>query len=74
MTRIDLFGPVPRKPRAKALKRMQVNDAGDFPDGRPCIQFICPHCGHDSDWIENEWTISAARRGIPCPICNEADG
>lgn len=65
----DLFGYV--KPRAKPRKLMQVVDAGMFPDGKPCIQFICPHCGHDTDWIYDEWTLSENRRGQPCPDCNK---
>lgn len=52
----------PRRPR---LKRMRVADAGPG-----CIQFICPHCGHDTDWIEDEWTLTENKRGLPCPKCN----
>lgn len=57
-------------PRRAPLKRMRVADAGEFPDGRPCIQFVCPHCGYDTDWIEDTSTITENRRGLPCPRCN----
>ncbi|WJS87281.1 hypothetical protein [Paracoccus sp. TOH] len=57
-------------PRRAPLKRMRVEDAGVFPDGKPCIQFVCPHCGYDTDWIYDTWTISENRRGLPCPRCN----
>mgnify|MGYP000719443815 CR=1 FL=1 len=57
-------------PRSKPLKRMRVNDAGE---SASCmvIQFICPHCGHDTGWIEDEWTVTENKRGLPCPECNK---
>ena len=52
-------------PRAKPIKRMHVADAGIG-----CIQFICQHCGHNTGWVKDEWTVTENRRGHPCPICN----
>lgn len=52
----------PRRPR---IKRMHVSDAG-----HGCIEFTCRHCGFCTGWIRDEWTITANRRGLPCPKCN----
>lgn len=51
-------------PRAPTIKRMHVIDAGD-----KCIRFKCGHCGHDTGWIVDEWTVTENRRGHPCPSC-----
>lgn len=65
----DLFGAV-KLPRAKPVKRMHVNDAGD--DGtQSVIEFVCGHCGYNSGWVKDEWTVTENRRGHPCPKCNE---
>lgn len=61
------FVSVYAKPR---VKRMHVVDAGNYPDGRKCIHFVCRRCGHDTGWIVDEWTVSENRRGRPCPTCN----
>lgn len=53
---------LPRRPR---VKRMHVSDAG-----HGCIEFTCRHCGFCTGWIRDEWTITANRRGLPCPECN----
>jgi predicted RNA-binding Zn-ribbon protein involved in translation (DUF1610 family) len=52
-------------PRSAPVKRMHVADAGDG------IRFECPHCGHDTGWIADEWTVTENRRGLPCPECNK---
>lgn len=57
-------------PRSAPVKRMHVADAGHLPGGAKGIRFVCPHCGHDTDWIADEWTISENKRGLPCPSCN----
>ncbi|MGD9862563.1 MAG: hypothetical protein AB7S99_05055 [Pseudodonghicola sp.] len=59
--------------RRPPIKRMRVVDAGHGPGGTKVIRFICPHCGHDTDWIEDTHTITENRRGLPCPKCNEGD-
>lgn len=68
----DLFPGAPRRPRRVM---MHVADAGDGPSC-PMIRFECPRCGHDTDWIKDQWTVSENRRGRPCPVCNKeaADG
>lgn len=58
-------------PRSEPIKRMRVADAGHMPGGTKGIRFECPHCGHDTGWIEDEWSITENRRGLPCPSCNE---
>ena len=47
MRQLDLFPELkpPLKPRQK---RMRIQDAGNLPDGKKGIWFICPHCGHDT--------------------------
>lgn len=52
-------------PRSAPVKRMHVADAG-----QGMIEFECPHCGYNSGWITDEWTITENRRGNPCPRCN----
>lgn len=60
---------VPSKPRAKPRKLMHVYDAGPGYDERDRVKFLCPHCGHESEWMLIK--CSDAKRGIPCPKCNE---
>jgi len=65
---VDMF-PIPeRPPRAMPRVMAHVADAG-----AEMIRFKCK-CGWDSDWIP--WSVagvtnSTAKRGIPCPVCNE---
>lgn len=40
-------------PRSPPVKRMRVMDAGDGPSLK-VIEFECPHCGHNTGWIEDE--------------------
>lgn len=61
-------------PRAKPVKRMHVADAGHLPGGAKGISFVCGHCGHETGWIHDEWTITENRRGLPCPVCNDLAG
>lgn len=69
---VDLFGPLPRKPR---IKRMHAIDHGEAPGLMPGWHtaqgghFVCK-CGHDAGWQFN-LTPSEIRRGLPCPVCNE---
>jgi len=70
----DLFGPVPRKP---SVVRMRAIDHGQAPGLMPGwktaqgARFRCWRCGHDDGWSFN-MTVSEIKRGLPCPICNEA--
>lgn len=66
----DLFGDRPRRaPRVL----MHVEDAGHLPGGRKGIVFQCSRCGHNTGWIRDEHTVSANKRGLPCPQCNRED-
>ena len=70
MRQLDLFREL-KLPRKPYLKRMRVKDAGELPDGKKGIQFVCPHCGHDTGWCYDEHTVTENKRGLPCPSCNE---
>lgn len=67
--------PVPR------VHRAHVSDAGE-----PGCEFTCRQCGWESDWVKvwardydggerpaDALTMTEAKRGIPCPVCNEPD-
>lgn len=47
---------------------MHVYDAGPGYDEKDNVKFLCPHCGHESEWMLIR--CSDAKRGIPCPECN----
>lgn len=59
---------------------MGVMDAGE-----PGCRFRCRRCGHETDWIgvwsvKDGWertdqplTLTEAKRGVPCPKCNQAN-
>jgi DNA-directed RNA polymerase subunit RPC12/RpoP len=66
VSRADLFGPVPVKPRRVM---MAAHDAGSFPDGKDAAEFRCRKCGHETGWIYA--SRSEVRRGIPCTRCNK---
>lgn len=66
----DLLFPKDSIKRSAPVKRMRVIDAGHMTGGVRGIRFECPHCDHDTGWIEDEWTISENKRGLPCPRCN----
>lgn len=67
--KIDLFGA---KQRRKPRVMMHVVDAGIFPDGKNCIKFECVSCGHNTGWMYDTKSVSANKRGRPCPECNKA--
>ena len=62
------------KPRQPRRKMMHVADAGHMPGGTKGIRFVCGHCNHDTGWISDERSVSENKRGLPCPICNPAEG
>lgn len=66
--RKDLFG---ERPRRRPRVMMHVTDAGELPNGKRGVHFKCGHCGFDEGWTELAETVSAAKRGRPCPNCNE---
>lgn len=61
----ELFGQKPRRPRQW---RMHVLDAGTR-HAELMVRFLCVRCGHETDWMY-DLTITEAKRGIPCPVCN----
>lgn len=64
----DLFPETITKQRRRKL--MHVADAGDRGDKGPICQMECVTCGERTDWLEFE-SITEAKRGIPCPKCNQ---
>lgn len=71
---LDLFGkPARRPPRVM----MHATDAGQAPGMMPGWRrptggyFVCGRCGHDAGWLF-DMTFNEVRRGVPCPICNDA--
>lgn len=68
---------IPPKPRAKPKKRMHVIDAGDAPGGysaefpnRCSVRYSCRRCQLETRWLIAD-TLTEAKRGIPCPTCND---
>ncbi len=68
----DLFGPKPEVQRAPRQHRMHVWDAGDSGDNELPIMcvFHCGRCGGSSEWTKVK-SVTEAKRGIPCPTCND---
>ena len=49
-------------------------DAGAAEDlGKPLCRMRCARCGEETDWLVFD-TVSEAKRGIPCPTCNQTAG
>ncbi len=51
-----------RRPYRK-LARLVDGGCGTF-------HFECKRCGWDSGWLELCLSVTAAKRGMPCPECN----
>lgn len=68
---LDLF-PGTKPPRAKPRVMMHGVDFG-YDGPWTLAHVVCGRCGHDGDWLifDND---SDARRGAPCPACNEERG
>lgn len=64
MRNYQFTGPGFEKPKLRPIIRAHVADAGV-----DAIRFECK-CGWDSGWLINDMTITVAKRGIPCVICN----
>ena len=75
MTTPDLF-PGTKPPRAKPRVLMHVSDAADCHTGRaedlgkPMCTMRCSRCGAETGWLIFE-TVTEAKRGIPCEVCNK---
>lgn len=67
---LDLF-PDTVKPRPY-LWRMHVIDAGES-CGSKMILFACRRCHHHTSWMVDLASVSANRRGRPCPVCNRLE-
>lgn len=68
----DLFASL-KPPRAKPRKLMHVSEAAGCceEDGTGAmVRMNCKRCGHESDWLYFQ-TVTEAKRGMPCPVCNE---
>lgn len=70
MNTLDMFSPTGVKPRRAPRVMMHVVEAGQSNSGK-VIQFECSKCGHNTDWVDDEKSISENKRGQPCPKCNE---
>ncbi len=68
----DLFAgtayqrPTPQRPRVM----MHVVDAGNLPGGGKGIVFECRRCRYNTGWLHDNQTVTANKRGLPCPRCN----
>ena len=58
----EMFSRPPAPPRRVM---MHVIDAG-----QGMAEFECGKCGHNAGWLIVE-SITEAKRGEPCPICND---
>lgn len=73
----EMLFPKSELPRTSAPRvMMHVCDAGDHgcggvEPGEQWVKYLCDTCGHTSEW-HSAPSISAAKRGIPCPVCNSA--
>lgn len=65
---MDLF-PESKPPRSKPRVMMHGDDHG-YSGDKPMAHMVCGKCGHVGGWLifANE---SDAKRGEPCPKCNE---
>jgi DNA-directed RNA polymerase subunit RPC12/RpoP len=50
---------------------MHVVDASQW-DEPISVRYGCQHCGYETPWIEAR-TATEAKKGVPCPRCNETD-
>jgi DNA-directed RNA polymerase subunit RPC12/RpoP len=66
---LDMFSVDGKKPRRPPRVMMHVVDAGQS-EGGPIICFGCTKCGHNTDWIEDDQSVSQNKKGRPCPECN----
>ena len=73
MARSDLFTNTKwaKPPRKKPRIMAHVIDAGERDGVGPVIRFKCPHCNWDSDWLIYDFSLTEAKRGIPCENCNK---
>lgn len=63
-------------PRSPKVKRMHVVDAGnsgcrEYP---LWYRFECMHCKYHEEGAYADITMTEAKRGLPCPKCNDSNG
>jgi hypothetical protein len=60
------------KPAIKRRVLMHVSDAGgaDHGEGAVIVTFRCGKCSYETEWLKCD-TVTEAKRGLPCPRCNE---
>lgn len=63
---LELLEKPPRRMRGQL---MHVCDARH--DAVATVELSCIKCSYRTRWIEFE-TVTEAKRGLPCPKCNEA--
>lgn len=66
------------KPRKKREWLMHVTDCangncGPLEDGEQIVSMLCARCGYESEWISMP-SVTVAKRGLPCPKCNQPKG
>jgi predicted Zn-ribbon and HTH transcriptional regulator len=63
-------GELLEKPKRRLRGQlMHVCDAGECFESLIAV-FHCRKCGYESKWLKIE-TVTKAKRGLPCPICNK---
>ena len=68
----DMFAAL-KPPRKVPEKLMHVCEAAGCceEDGTGAmVRMLCARCGYETKWLYLE-TVTAAKRGIACPHCNE---
>lgn len=68
----DLFADLkpPRKAHKKLMHVCDVDDNRCCDDGSTwSVKLKCHRCGNETDCMEPR-TVTQAKRGIPCPVCN----
>jgi len=59
---------LPKPPRRSRGVLMHVSDARH--DAVATVELTCRKCGHQTGWIAFR-TVTEARRGLPCPACDQ---
>lgn len=71
---MTLLFPKEELPRTRSRRvMMHIINGGCDPlePGRQSYEFKCLKCGHRPGWTAVD-SVTEARRGLPCPECNQA--
>lgn len=61
----------PRRPRTRRMVVCETADGTCCCDETPIsVRYLCSRCDHVTGWMGAR-TVTEAKRGIPCPKCNE---